>query len=241
VVGASLIDHNFNDAPHREIKTHKLARADKSVTTSAEYSEKRVTVTFILRGCERSDTESVMSSLKSLLRTINQELKVSQSGADTIYKSATLESFEYRWVSNKMIITLSFVVADPISYEDATRTMLTTTVTSSSSSNNISNDGSFDAEPIISLSYTSITGGTAQELSVKNEETNQGLTLSGNFASSDSIQINVADKTVIKNGALIDFSGQFPVFKPGLGVFGYNDTFTTRNVDISVTYVKRDL
>jgi phage-related protein len=241
VAGATISDHNFNDLPSRELKTFKLARSDKSITTSAEYSSKTATVTLILRGCNRGETETVMRNLKVLLRPINQELKVSQAETDTIYKSATLNGISYTWVSNKAIITLTFIASDPIAYEDDIRTLLNINVTSSTNVTSINNEGSFDAQPIISLSYNSVTSGTSQSLSIRNEETGQGITLNGNFATSDTIEINSADQTIVMNGANIDFSGQFPTFPPGTGAFGYSDTFSGRDVDISVTYVKRDI
>lgn len=241
IAGASLIDHDFNQLPSREIKSYKLARANKSITTSAEYSSKEVSVSFHLRGCDRGEAEEVLTDLKSYLRPVSKTLIVLQGGLEVIYKDSTLNEVNMSWYSNKIILTLVFQVSDPIGYEDATTTLLNTNVTNSAASNAVDVEGSFDIEPRIILDYASITGGTGQSLTVKNEETGQGITLTGNFATDDTIEINSAEKTVTMNGANIDFSGQFPVFPPNAGIFGYVDTFTTRSVDIIVTYEKRIL
>lgn len=241
IVGASLIDHDFNRLPSREIRTYKLARANKSVTTSAEYASKEVTVGFHLRGCDRGEAEAVLNDLKSYLRPVSKPLIVSQGGLDVIYNGSTLNEVNMSWFSNKIILSLVFNVADPIGYEDATSTLLSETVTNSTASISVDVDGSFDIEPRIILDYAGITGGSAQQISVKNEETGQGITLTGDFTTGDTIEIDSAEQTVIMNGANLDFSGNFPVWPPNNGAFGYVDTFTTRTVDIIVTYEKRIL
>ena len=239
VIGASLIDHNFNDLPERQIRTYKLARANKSVTTSAEYSLKNVSVNFHLRGCTRAESEAVLADLKALLRSVSKELIVSQGGTDITYAGATLDSINYRWFSNKIILTLNFEVANPIGYEDSYTSMVNTNITSQTASTAVDVDGSFDALPLITLDYNSVTGGTGKLVTIKNEETGQALTIEQDFATSDSIEINVEQKTVVMNGATIDYTGIFLTFQPGTSAIGYLDTFTDRDVDLVVTYKKR--
>lgn len=236
IAGATIIDHNFNDLPQRDIKMSKLARTNKSVTTSAEYSDKEVTVQLHLLGCDRSETETVMAELKSQLRLVNGDLIVSQAGSDITFADATLNEINYSWYSNKMIITLVFVVADPIGFEEDTTVMINTVVTAAASSNPIVNTGSFDAEPIINITVTTVTDGTGQSLSVKNEETGQGITLTRTWVDGDTVEIDSDNKTVTINGTISDFTGQFPTFPPGTGSFGYTDTFTTRSVDLTAVY-----
>ena len=239
VAAANIIDHDFNQLPRRELKTYKLARANKSITTSAEYSEKEVSVSFHLRGCTRSDAELVLSNLKALLRGVAKDMIVSQFGSDITYKGASLTSTEFRWFSNKIILTLVFQVANPVGFEDTLYELLSLNVTSQTNTSAISVDGSFDALPIISLTYNSVTGGTGQTVDIKNEETGQGMTISQDFATNDTLTIDSDRKVVTMNGAEIDFSGNFPVFQPGSGAFGYVDTFSDRDVDIVIEYRKR--
>ncbi len=165
IVAASLIDHDFNKLPSRTISIYKLARTNKSVVTSAEYSSKEVTVNFHLTGCDRGAAELVMETLKSYLRPINSPLIVSQAAKDITYNEATLNEINYEWFSNKIILTLVFTVADPIGYEDIDTVLLSTTVTTASSSSAVNNAGSFDAEPVVNITVTTVTGGVAQSLS----------------------------------------------------------------------------
>lgn len=238
LVGASLIDHNFNDLPSRQLSMYKLARANKSVLTSAEYSNKEATISFHLKGCDRGETEEVMETLKSYLRPINSPLIVKRGGNELTWSDATLNEINYRWFSNKIILTLVFVIADPVGFIDTNTTMLVTTVTTSSSSSAVVNEGSFDAEPVINVLVTSVTGGTSQSMSLKNEETGQGITITRTWANSDTVEIDSTNKTVTINGANSDFSGQFPKFPPGTGSLGYSDTFTSRSVDLTAVYQK---
>lgn len=238
IIRANLIDHDFNKLPSREINIYKLARANKSILTSAEYSSKEVTVTFHLKGCDRAESESVLSTLKSYLRTVNAPLIVMQGDIETTYNDATLNEANMSWFSNVIIITLVFIVADPIGFSDVTEVLLETTITNSSASNLIANNGSFDAEPTINVIVSAVTGGIAQSLTIKNEETGQGITLIRTWADGDTVEIDTDNKTVVINGGNSDFSGQFPTFPPGSGSLGYSDTFTTRTVDLTATYQK---
>ncbi len=197
IIGATLVDHNFNDIPSRELSMSKLARANKSILTSAEYSSKEVTVSFHLRGCVRGDTEAVLVTLKSYLRTVNAALVVSQGGIDVTYDWATLNEINYEWFSNKITITLVFTVADPIGYQNVDTVLLNTTVTSSSSGTAITVAGSFDAEPLINATLTTVTGAISQSMSFKNEETGQGITITRTWANGDTIQVDIANKTVL--------------------------------------------
>ena len=45
--------------------------------------------------------------------------------------------------------------------------------------------------------------------------------------------------TITVNGSNKDFEGIFPTFPPGSQRIGYTDTFSSRNVDITVTYNAR--
>lgn len=239
LVGAALTDHDFNNLPNRVLSLHKLARANKSVLTSAEYSSKEATVNFIIKGCDRGESEAVMERLKSYLRPINSPLIVSQAEREITFDDATLNEVNYRWVSNKLVVTLVFVIADPVGHEDTNTILLNVTVTTSTSSNAVDNDGSFDSEPIINVLVTTVTGGTAQSMSIKNEETGQGITMTRTWANSDTVEIDSSDKTITINGAISDYTGQFPTFPPGNGSLGYSDTFSTRSVGLTATYQKR--
>ncbi len=218
LTAASLIDHKFNDLPDRELSMYKLARANKSIVTSAEYKSKEVTVLYHLRGCTRGDTEAVLVTLKSYIRAVNAPLIVSQGAIDTTYNNATLNELNYEWFSNKIIVTLVFTVADPIGFQNSDTSMLSTTVTNSTYSGAITNRGSFDAEPTINITVTTVTGGASQSMSVKNELTGQTLMITRTWANGDTVTINTSAKTVTINGAIADFTGQFPVFEPGGGI-----------------------
>lgn len=241
IVGATLIDHNFNDLPSRELSMSKLARANKSVLTSAEYSSKEVTVSFHLRGCDRGDTEIVLSTLKSYLSPVNKPLIVSQAHADVTYPTATLNELNYEWLSNKILITLVFTVADPIGYQDITTSLVNKTITTASDTSPITISGSFEAEPIISAILTTVTGAVAQSMSFRNGDTGQGITITRTWANGDTVQVDVANKVVYINSAISDFTGQFPVFATGSQSLTYSDTFTTRSLALSATYKIRFL
>lgn len=241
VAGANLYNHDFNALPNREIKINKLAREDKSVITTAEYSSKEVTVFLHLFGCERADAELVLRNLKALLQQINKELIVNQAGEETKY-IATLNQVSHEWFGGKLKVTLVFVCSDPIGQATtATTGIATTNITTQTINIALDIEGSFIAEPVITLTMTDITDGTDVTVTVKNNIIGQGISLTRDWADGDIVTIDSAEKTVTINGGDSDFSGIFPFFYPGDQVLGYIDGFSARDVDLTLTYVKRSV
>ena len=97
-------------------------------------------------------------------------------------------------------------------------------------------NGSYIAEPIINVTINSVTGGTSGSVSIFNASTNQGITVTGDFTAGSQLEIDCSQYTVRLNGVNMDFEGLFPTFPPGAQRIGYSDTFTTRDVDVTVTY-----
>ena len=232
VPGVWLYNYNATDLPQRDIKIHKLARRSLSIITSSEYTQKAIPV--MMRVCSggRQDTEATLTAIKGLLQPQNGELVVEQSGEDFKY-TATMNEFNIEWVGSSAYVVIVFVASTPIA-ESISRNVLTTfNITVPSITGGFTVGGSYLAEPIISLVVNSVTGGTGS-MSIFNASTNQGITLTGTFTAGAQIEINSEDYTVTLNGSNIDFEGLFPTFPPGAQRIGYTDTFSTRNIDISV-------
>ena len=235
VNGVWLYNYTATDLPQRDIKIHKLARRSLSIITSSEYTQKAIPV--LMRVCSggRQDTEATLTEVKGLLQAQNGTLEIEQSGIEVKY-TATMNEFDIEWDRSTAYVTIIFLASTPIATASELTNLANLGVTTPSASTSFTVGGSYLAEPYITITINSVTGGTGQSLSVFNGSTNQGITITGNFANSDIIEIDSRELVVTHNGANIDFDGLFPTFPPGAQTLGYTDTFSTRNIDIDVKY-----
>lgn len=231
-------NHEFNPLPGRDLKQNKLARANKSILTTAEYVDKEAVVYGHICTIERYESEALLAEVKALVQYPNRQLILDQYETEVQY-TATLKDFEHEWLGNKIFFTITFMLADPIGTETSTTELLNDTVTTLTDNFSIDNDGSFIAEPVFNLTVSALTGGTGASITVKNNVTGQGITVVRDWTAADILEIDCALKTVRINGSFFDYAGQFPVFYPGIGSVGYIDTLSTRTVDIVGTYYKK--
>lgn len=233
IAGVWLYNYTATDLPARDVKIHKIARRSLSIITSAEYTQKSIPVFMRVCSGTRQDTEATLTVIKSLLQPQNGALEVQQSGEQYQY-TATMNEFNIEWDASYAYVTIVFIASTPVASSVDADTLFNFSTTLSSDGTSFTVGGSYIAEPVINLVYSTITGGTG-EVSVFNASTNQGITIAGTFVSGDIIEIDSANYVVTVNGGTRDFTGMFPLFPPGSQRVGYTDTFSTRLVSISGT------
>lgn len=237
--GVSIYNHDFISSPNRVINKAKLARADKSVLTSAEYSDKTITIEGIACGSDKEGTELAFENLKGIIQIPEGTLRMTQAGLQVEY-IGTLQGISHEYFGSKLKFTLTFICSNPIGRNRLITSLIDTSTTDADHTFGITVSGSFKAQPNIHLSYTSITTGTPNKtIRILNADSGQGISLTGTFATADIIDIDVDNKTVTKNGVIIDYEGVFPTFFPGSRLLQYIDDFGARNVAIVVTYNKQ--
>ena len=234
VNGVWLYNYNATDLPERDIKLHKLARCSLSIVTSSEYTQKSIPVMMRVCSGTRQDTEETLTNIKGLLQPQNGELILEQSNELFKY-TATMNEFNIEWVGSTAYVIIVFIASTPIAEAVDSDTLVSFNTTLASNGASFIVDGSYLAEPIIDITINSVTGGTG-EISIFNASTNQGITVDGTFSAGQHLEINCAEYTVNLAGVNMDFVGLFPTFPPGSQRIGYTDTFTTRNVDVTVSY-----
>lgn len=239
IPGVDLYNYDFTRLPDRDIKIHKLARRSLSIITSSEYTQKNIPVWMDICSGDRQDTELTVTQVKALLQPQNGELKVLQSGETVVY-TATMNEFNIEWNGPHAYCEIVFLASTPIARSiDDTQIINLTGVTSSSASQTFTIQGSYVAEPYITVVINSVTGGTGGTINLLNGSTQQGIAITEDFVNGDILTVDSVEYEVLLNGVKIDFEGIFPTFPPGSQQFSYVDTFSTRNVDIAGTYHKR--
>ena len=237
--GVKLHNYEFNNLPERDINIHKLARRSLSIITSSEYSQKIIPIYLDVCAGSRIDTEAAIINLKSLIQAQNGTLIVLQGNLEVQY-TATMNEFNIEWLGSTAIVTIVFLASTPIGTSvDAISLFNANSITSSTYNQTFLIEGSFAAEPVITVIINSVTGGTGATINLFNAINNQGISITEDFTSGSVLEVDSENMTVTLDGANLDFQGLFPTFAPGTQQIGYTDTFTTRNIDISSTYRRR--
>lgn len=232
--GVWIYSYNATNLPTRDINIFKLARRSLSIVTSADYSQKEIPVLMRVCGGSRFDTEEIITNIKGLLQPQNGTLEIAQSNRQVQY-TATMNEFNIEWETYVAWVEVVFLISSPVAEAVNAETLTTFSTSLSSDGASFEVEGSYIAEPLITVTINAVTGGTGS-FSIFNASTNQGITISGTFANGDIIEIDGENYTVQVNGAAKDFEGLFPTFPPGTQRLGYTDTFSTRTVTVTAEY-----
>lgn len=236
--GAFIYYYDATDLPKRDIKINKLARRSLSIITSSEYTDKTVRINALVCAGKRADTEKAITQLKGLLLRQNGSLEVKESG-DTYVYTATMNEFNIKWDANTADCEIVMLASTPVATSKYTSNLFNFTTSAANDGSTFSVEGSFYAEPFITVTMTAVSGATNQSFSVFNAMNNQGITITGSFVNGDIIEIDCSEYAVRKNGTNIDFTGLFPTFGVGQQRVGYSDTFSSRTVTLTGDYNKR--
>ena len=238
IPGVEVFNHDFNALPTRNIRMNPIARADKSIITSADYTQKDITILCDIRGKTRQESESIITQLKAILQPTNARVRVNQSDSEYRY-TATLNEFNITWRGLEATVELVLLASDPVGYETITRELLDVNTTNASATWSQVVGGSFRAQPTFTVTINSVTGGTDEFIRIFNSRTQQGIRLQRDWVADDVLVINSSTKEINVNGEMMDYEGIFPTFAAGTAVIGYQDGFASRDVDVSATYVRR--
>lgn len=237
--GVTLYNHDANKFPERNVIRNRLARRDKSIITSSNYTFKEIPVYMDICGGSKTTTEEYIAQVKAVLQPQNQSLKVLNSGKEVEY-TATLNQFNIQWNGANAYCELVFMVSDPIGKAVDTTTMFNIAGnTNAIKYETFKVNGSSLAYPIITVTVNSVTGGTGKTITLQNGFTNQGIRVTADWVDNDVLIVDSSIMKVTINGLNVDFKGMFPQFAAGSQQFSYLDDFDDRNVDITATYQER--
>lgn len=239
--GVMLTERNITDPPKRDLRLFKKARADSSILTSAEYSDKPIVIKGVIPGGNQTNAETKYNDLLSYLQTTNADLIVERAGMSITYKKVSLLQASIKsFVGGFCDFELIFVAANPIGLEGVdTQLIQPKLITASTNTSSISVGGTYKALPIFTITVSSVSGATNKAITLSNAVTGVGITVIRTWAANDILKINCIDQTVRLNNGVVEFTGAFPVFDTGTSSVSYLDTFTSRHVVLSATYQRR--
>ena len=237
--GINITNYSTRDLPARNLTSSKLARANKSLLTSAEYASKSVSITGFSGGNNWEEIVDNFDRLKGHVQDIEGIIGVKQGSKDIEY-IGTLNGVSYEEFGQNIGFTLTFLCSNPIG-RDASGSNLfeATNITTSTLTKTFTVGGSALAAPRFTFVLTSVTGGTNKSISLLNAATSKGIKITRNWTSGDILNINSDTMEVLVNGISIDFQGQFPTYLPGNRTLQYIDDFSNRNITLSAIYTRQ--
>jgi len=236
--GVRIYNHDFSNMPSRELKSNKIARADKSILTSAEYKDKPVYIYGGVGGATKQEIDQNFDRLKGVVQ-VNEGVLMIEQGGENVEYTGTLQGIEKQYFGKTLKFTLTFLCSNPIGAATATDTLLNVTNTLVTNTWLLNIEGSFKAEPYFTITITSGSGFTTKTISLLNGANGQGIRVTRTWSAGDVLVVDSANRVLTVNAVAVDYQGTFPSFFPGARSFQYIDDFTTRNVSINITYNKQ--
>lgn len=243
--GFTIEDSDIFAMPANTIQMERLAEEDGSVLVKATYEPKSFSVTGSVIGADIPTTDGLIDTLKTALNTTKQNFDIDWAGSTRRYV-ATPQNAVITRPRGLAVATFSvtFQCESPAGMDTTGSTLLSaTTITTSTSVNSWTVNGSYKAQPVITLTLGSVSSTNPTDtITISNGSTLRGLSVVRTWAAADVLAIDCLNKTLYVNNLVTPFTGQFPTWDPGVGTVSYVDTFSTsRSATLSATYTRRFL
>lgn len=227
--------------PDRNNQIEPLANRAGGVLVQSLSGTKSIVLEGYYTGPTNADAQIMYDTLMQVLNRQERPLQVPHAGGVRVY-TATPENIVMSQPGglNRLTFSLEFVVASGSSAELSKSILADTTILTATATVPIVVQGSVAARPKIELTFTSVTGGTAKTVSIRNSKDYTGLTFSRDFVTGDTIVIDSERFQVYVNGVLVEPPGRLPSWAAGSGGIIYSDTFTGRTVNLFANYTPRN-
>lgn len=240
VPGLRILSTDPYRFPNKDLDISQLANADKSVTVAAFFKDKKINVRIEIGRDTRELLDDSIDTLNGILREREAALVLSV-GSSTRQWTATFANMSFSDVQGgHAVIELEFQASDPLGSDVNTTQLFSTALTGATSATNFIVGGTAKWQrPVITITISALTGGTAKLVSVGNAATGQQVNITRTWTAGDILIIDSKLKKVTVNGTEVAFTGAIPEWAPGSGTMDYSDNLTTRTRTMVGVYYKR--
>lgn len=242
VPGLMVVATNPYRLGNRQLSTSVLANADRSTTPSAFWTDKKLNVTVEIGRNTRELLDDSIDLLYYYLRELEAPLILSWS-TTTRQWNATLANIAFSDVQGgHAVLDIEFEVSDPLGIDVNSTQLFSTALTGATSTTSLGLVGGTAKwqRPVITITISALTGGTAKTVSVGNSNTGQQVNITRTWTAGDILVIDSKLKKVTVNGTEVAFTGAIPEWQSGqVGSMDYSDNLTTRTRSMVGVYYKR--
>lgn len=238
VITTSVDAHN---APTSALDIKDIAESDVSVFIKRRLNPKVITLEGIVQKNTPALIEEEIDKLQRVLSFNQKVLTLQYDSGDRLYTATPSNIVISRPNGlNRFTFSIEFVCADPLGKDSTELELLDGSISLAFETYSLDIGGSYKAEPLITISYSSITGGTTDKtVTVTNSVTQEAITITRDWTSGDTLQIDNLNKSVIVNDEEVEVSGRYLGFAAGIGSINVADDFTARTGTIVLTYTRR--
>lgn len=239
--GVFVSDTDIFSGPPVNISAESLAEADGSVIVKRRLDSKVFRVEGYLTATTPAELDTLIDTLKTALNKQNQNFDIDYADGTRRYVATPRAPMISRPRGlNSAGWSCEFFCASPVGSAITAEDLIPSTVnTLSQATIPFTVNGSYKAEPVITITVTSVTGGTTKTITISNASTLRGISVTRTWANADVLEIDCLNKTLYVNNIPVEYTGQFPVWEPGNNGLNYLDDFTTRSTSIQAVYTRR--
>lgn len=237
-----LTNVDYMRLPGRDNQLESLAGENGAVLVQSTLGGKTIVIEGYYIGDSIADAQAMYDTLASVFNRQDRTLIIPHANSTRKF-IATPENIAITQPKglNRIIFSVEFVVPKSYAEAEAETSLIDTTVTIPAESISFNIVGTAKTRPLINFDFTTVTGGTAKTVSIRNANDLIGLDITRDFVSGDVIIVDTANFQLYINGTLTEPNGRFPSWQAGSGALYYSDTFSTRSVDITATYKQRNI
>lgn len=242
--GLSIHNLDVYSSSPRRLQLEDRASGDGSVLVSSRYSAKPVTIEGLIKAETSTELEQRIDAVQLALSAVGGVLDIDHAGSTRRFIATaqppviTRESYGATLAE----YSVEFVVPDGYGSDtDLTQLIATTSFTTSTYDFPITVEGSYKAQPNITINLAAVTAADVppQHITVRNPDNSSSVTIAAEFEAGDTITIDCARRRAYRNYAEVETSGNFPYWTPGAASLQYSDDLDTRSVSLSATYTRR--
>jgi hypothetical protein len=230
--------------PSREIVRFATPRADGGGLISANFRERRIRASGILKAASSSALETLLDTFKRRLSIEEGNLDLKVNGEVRRIKAtlANPETFCDRREGHHITtcpFDVEFLALEPMWKAIGYTTTTYEAVPTLAYSQSVSNAGTFKAKPVLVVIVDAASAITA--FSFENTTNGEKIAVTTALASGDVLVIDSEEKSVTKNGTELDYDGIFPNLEYGDNTFTLTATGTsiqhTTTLKFKKTYI----
>lgn len=227
-------------APTNRIQADRLADADGALIVKQQYDSKQITLEGWLRADTLAEFESLRDTFLAAISIKNQALDIDYGGSTRRWLVNYQNAVVAKRSNTSARFSLQLLSPDGMGWDLTSTALLSSeNITTSPVDVAISVGGTYTCEPLITLTISTVTGGTSKTVTLRNGTSLRGIAITRTWTASDTLEVDVLKKTVFVNNVPVEFSGQFPTWAIGDGIIQYLDDFTTRNATLSMSHTQR--
>lgn len=245
----SKIEHD--NIPAKELRRYRLVRADGEIITDSRFGGKRILVIGRLKATSSNLLEYFLDDFRAAMAGYgkeNKQLLIEYTGGGTnrVYNKSTCVSLSIdrrQGTTNFGEFQAEFISTLPYGESESPVVIESNyPVAISPLTIPVNFGGNARQKPVMELTVTSFTGASINTISLKNDTTGVGISISRAFVAGDVIEIDVPNMIVKVNGNEVDYSGAFPDFESNTSTdLIVSDDFTARSMSLDINCTLRYL